>query len=94
MFSVEYEWAFRCNRKIGARARIGSFLRWLADRLDGQTTLAIEIKSVPPLTDAQKIECVVFGTRQMKVAVEDCVRTAAEERILDVVMKEKHGQTP
>jgi len=81
MLTASFEWSFRVNRNATLRERIGAGLR----------SLAIQIESTPPLSLAQKVECITFATRQLRAAIADTVKTAAEERILDVVMKEKNG---
>lgn len=91
MLTSSFEWSFRVNRSQTIREKIGSALRSLAWRVDGRVSLAIAIESTPPLSQEQKIECIQFATRQLKMAIEDTVKTLAEERILDVVMKERNG---
>lgn len=91
MLSASFEWSFRINRTKTLREKIGAALRSLAWRIDGRLSLAIDIESTPSLSTEQKVECIQFATRQMKMAVADTGKTAAEERLLDVVMKEKHG---
>lgn len=91
MLTASFEWSFRVNRNATLRERIGAGLRSLASRIDGRLSLAIQIESTPPLSLAQKVECITFATRQLRAAIADTVKTAAEERILDVVMKEKNG---
>lgn len=91
MLSAEYQWRFNVNRTLSLRERLGAMLRALAWRIDGRISLAIDIQTTPPLNLMQQLECIKFGIGQMKVAVEDTSRDAACERILDVVMKGKHG---
>jgi len=93
MLTATFEWSVRINLTNNLREKIGAALRSLAYRIDGRLSLAIDIESTPPLSLEQKVECIQFANRQMKMAVADTVKTAAEERVLDVVMKEKHGTT-
>lgn len=91
MLTAEYQWRFHSNRTLTLREKVGAMLRALAWRIDGRISLAIDIQTTPPLNFVQKLECIQFGLGQMKVAVNDTTRDAACERILDVVMKRKHG---
>jgi hypothetical protein len=91
MLTVGFEWRFQVNQTKTVREWLGAALRSLACRVDGRLSLAIDIDTSPPISSQQKIECIKFGFGQMKIAIEDTVRAEATERILDVVMKEKHG---
>ena len=90
---ANFQWSLRVNRQTTLREKVGAVLRRLAWRIDGRLTLAIAIESTPPLGLEQQIECVRFGLGQLQFAVADTVRTAAEERVLEALMKGKmkHG---
>lgn len=90
MITASFEWAFRCNERRTPRQRFAHALRMLASTIDGRLSLAIDIETKPPLSTSEKCECVAFGLGQIKKAVEASTRTAAEELILDCVMKARH----
>lgn len=90
MIECSYKWGFACNEKRTFRQRLALWLRDLATRIDGRISLAIDIQATPPLTNAEKVECVLFGLGKVRFAVEQTARSKAEERCLDYILKAKH----
>ena len=90
-YQCDYTWSFRVNTDASLRQRIGSALRRLADALDRRVSLAVEIETTPRITTDDKVACVKFGLGRIRWAVEDTVRNACVEQILELKRKEKHG---
>lgn len=91
MIECSYKWSVKINESKTLRQRFALWLRYLAARIDQRVSLAIDIQTTPPLTAAEKSECLVFGIGKVKFAVEQTTRSKAEERCLDYVMKTKHA---
>lgn len=72
-----------CNK--GWRKKVGILLQNLATLVDGRTRLAVEIQSIPPLTDRQRKECIHAGI----VAIELAVRSELHCECLEMVMREE-----
>lgn len=91
MFKVSYEWSFKINRNATLREKIGAALRNLAWHIDGRITLAVDIRSTPPLNWSQKAECIQFVNKRLGEAIGETVVAEAEERLLGAILKERHG---
>jgi hypothetical protein len=76
------------NNDIGARQIVGSILRRLADFIDKRKTLAVDILTLPPLTDQQRTQCMSQGTRAIIAAV----RSEAESEALESIMRDYCGR--
>lgn len=85
---TEYWYRIRINAGPGWRVWMGRRLRNLADRIDGRTTLAIEILSVPPLSRKQQLQCLLEAKRALDAAVSSEVHAES----LEAMMKEHCGR--
>lgn len=84
-FESTYTWSFKCNEAATPRQKIGNALRQLAERFDGRISLAIDIQGTPPITQQQKVECVLFGLGKIRFAAQETVRAEAQERMLELI---------
>lgn len=81
--TLKYGWHIHCNgRPTCWFDRIGGFLRDWADRIDGRTSLAIMIRSDPPLAPSAKMAVMLKGVEHMARLLEDSVATECSENFL------------
>lgn len=91
MLSAAYELRLAINARKSLREKVGMVLRDIATRVDGRSSVAIDITTTPPLSDADQLQCIKAGFKTIQFALEETTRTEAVERILDVLMKAKNG---
>lgn len=91
MLSAAYEWRLAINERKSLREKVGMVLRDIATRLDGRSSIAIDIQTTPPLSYGDRLMCIKAGFKTIQFALEETTRTEAAERILDVLMKAKNG---
>jgi hypothetical protein len=73
------------NDDQGWRNQVGILLQNLATWIDGRTRLAVEIQSVPPLTERQRMECIGAGV----VAIDRAIRSELHSECLEMVMRQE-----
>lgn len=80
---VSYSYTLGANHDRSFRDKVGTFIRDLADKLDGRRSVAVTMSSNPPLSDAQTREVVLFGVEQMREALRIEVSHTALESLVD-----------
>lgn len=73
------------NDNTGWRKQVGILLQNLATLVDGRCRLAVEIQSIPPLTERQHKECIHAGI----VAIEQAVKSELHSECLEMVMRQE-----
>lgn len=86
MAERDIEWWFRvsANTRETGRKRIGNLLRDVADVIDGRESYALEMLSVPPVSEATRRVIVRKGIEHMGRLLDE----SAHSEAMDAGMKE------
>lgn len=87
-FSLHYWYKCRINASAGWREHLADVLRALAAKLDGRCNLAVEIATIPPLTEERRTDCLVAGAQAIRRQVEQETHSAALESRLHLTRPE------
>lgn len=90
MHQVGTEWAYRLqvNRHQLPghtptwRERLATVLRRLAQRIDGQVSLAVHVSTTPPISTEQRVQCWQQAAQAWDRALRDTVHAEACEQEL------------
>ncbi|MFL1404208.1 hypothetical protein ACJO2E_02540 [Marinobacter sp. M1N3S26] len=88
-FTGTYWWKFHALDRAGAadidkrlRARIAWAVRWIADRIDGTTSMTLDINSTPSLSEHEKIMVMNRGLIHARTLFEERVRQESIEEAM------------
>lgn len=87
-FTASWSWSVAVNPTRTWRERLGMRLRVWADRLDGGTSMAFTITTVPPLSQRQRLACLAQGTGAVMRAVRSECVSDAHERVMQQAFPE------
>lgn len=82
MISEDWAYAVQINQALTWRERLGNWLRGLASRVDGRTSMAIRMTTTPPLDQAARLEVLHTGVSQIIQSAKEASLWAAQERLL------------
>lgn len=86
-----YSVSFSTNGTGGWRRAIGNALRRVAEAIDGRWSIAIAIKTEPPLSMREQAEAIRFGLKRIGWAVTESTHEKALEQILAGKEEDRHG---
>lgn len=92
--SVEWSYKLQCNQAATWRERVGNWLRRLAGKVDGRSTMALRLTTTPPLDRATRAEIFRQGFAQMDRSVRASCTLAAQEQLLRIEMPHLFAEPP
>lgn len=88
-------WVFRVNLPRGWRQHVGQWLRRLAARIDGRWSLAIEVRTDPPIDSVTTRAVIRAGMKHAERLLTNETEAAACDRVMRARMpdlfRDLHG---